>query len=64
MSVLRGELTLHAALSSAQQGHRNYAKRQLTWFRRSTSIHWLHSFGNDPTTQSAALAACSTAKAL
>jgi tRNA dimethylallyltransferase len=64
MSVLRGELTLHAALSSAQQGHRNYAKRQLTWFRRSTSIHWLQSFGNDPTTQSAALAACSTAKAL
>jgi tRNA dimethylallyltransferase len=64
MSVLRGELTLHAALSSAQQGHRNYAKRQLTWFRRSTSIHWLESFGNDPTTQSAALAACSTAEVL
>lgn len=30
---LRGEVTLDAALASAQQTTRNYAKRQLTWFR-------------------------------
>jgi len=30
---LRGAVTLEAALASAQQTTRNYAKRQLTWFR-------------------------------
>jgi len=56
MSVLRNELTLEAAIAAAQQGHRNYAKRQLTWFRRDPAIHWLPNFGNDPTTQQEALA--------
>src|SRR5207302_11146441 len=31
---LRGELTRPQALGVAQQAHRNYAKRQMTWFRR------------------------------
>jgi tRNA dimethylallyltransferase len=30
---LRGELSLSAALATAQQATRNYAKRQMTWFR-------------------------------
>lgn len=30
---LRGELTLDQAVADAQQATRNYAKRQLTWFR-------------------------------
>lgn len=30
---LRGELTLDQAIAQAQQATRNYAKRQLTWFR-------------------------------
>jgi tRNA dimethylallyltransferase len=30
---LRGELTLDAALDLARQKTRNYAKRQMTWFR-------------------------------
>ena len=47
MAVLRGELTLEAAISAAQQGHRNYAKRQLTWFRREPEMHWLAGFGDD-----------------
>ena len=47
MAVLRGELTLEAAISAAQQGHRNYAKRQLTWFRREPEMHWLPGFGDD-----------------
>ena len=29
---LRGEITLEAATDAARQGHRNYAKRQMTWF--------------------------------
>jgi tRNA dimethylallyltransferase len=59
MSVLRGELTLEAAVASAQQGHRNYAKRQLTWFRRDTSMQWLEGFGYDAAMQAAAVVAIS-----
>ncbi len=33
------------AVSQAQQGHRNYAKRQLTWFRREPDMHWLAGCG-------------------
>jgi len=45
---LRGELTLEQAIAAAQQGHRNYAKRQMTWFRREPEIVWLEGFGDDP----------------
>ncbi|HUZ95182.1 MAG TPA: tRNA (adenosine(37)-N6)-dimethylallyltransferase MiaA [Edaphobacter sp.] len=45
-AVLRNELTRDQAVAQAQQGHRNYAKRQATWFRRDTEIHWLKGFGN------------------
>jgi tRNA dimethylallyltransferase len=55
MSVLRAEITLPDAIAAAQQGHRNYAKRQLTWFRRDPEIHWFNSFGDDKTLQSEAL---------
>lgn len=45
---LRGELTLEQAIALAQQGHRNFAKRQLTWFRREPDVQWLAGFGDDP----------------
>ena len=38
---LRGELTREQALTATQQGHRNYAKRQMTWFRKEKRILWL-----------------------
>jgi tRNA dimethylallyltransferase len=44
---LRGELTREQALQAAQQAHRNYAKRQMTWFRREPEVEWLHGFGDD-----------------
>jgi len=47
VSVLRGESTREQAVARAQQGHRNYAKRQGTWFRRDQEIHWLHGAGGD-----------------
>jgi tRNA dimethylallyltransferase len=47
---LRGELTRDQALAATQQGHRNYAKRQMTWFRREPGVIWLASFGDDPAT--------------
>ena len=50
---LRGELTEDLALSTAQQAHRNYAKRQLTWFRREPDVRWFASFGDDAEVQRA-----------
>src|SRR5271165_2318463 len=44
---LRGELSLPKAVAAAQQGHRNYAKRQMTWFRREPDVKWLEGFGDD-----------------
>jgi tRNA dimethylallyltransferase len=48
---LRGELSLAEAVARAQQGHRNYAKRQLTWFRGDPQMHWLEDFGAPSATQ-------------
>jgi tRNA dimethylallyltransferase len=45
--VLRGEKKLEAARAAIQQATRQYAKRQLTWFRKDTGIHWLAGFGDD-----------------
>ncbi len=47
-AVLRGEITRDTAVAQAQQGHRNYAKRQGTWFRRDPGMHWLVGLGGDP----------------
>ncbi|HLW55261.1 MAG TPA: tRNA (adenosine(37)-N6)-dimethylallyltransferase MiaA [Candidatus Angelobacter sp.] len=44
---LAGELTLKQAIAGVQQGHRNYAKRQMTWFRREPDVRWLEGFGSD-----------------
>jgi tRNA dimethylallyltransferase len=53
-SHLRGEITLESARQAIQQGTRQYAKRQLTWFRREANVHWLSGFGDDVQIQSAA----------
>jgi tRNA dimethylallyltransferase len=47
-SVLRAESTQAEAIAATRQAHRNYAKRQLTWFRREPDVHWLTGFGDDP----------------
>jgi tRNA dimethylallyltransferase len=51
MQHLRGEISLEQAIAAAQQGHRNYAKRQMTWFRREPNVHWIAGFGSDPAVQ-------------
>jgi tRNA dimethylallyltransferase len=56
MAVLRGNFTLEEAIATARQGHRNYAKRQGTWFRAETGMQWLQGFGDEGSTQSEALA--------
>ena len=50
LAVLAGTLTLEAGIKAAQQGHRNYAKRQLTWFRREPEVHWIAGFGDETET--------------
>jgi tRNA dimethylallyltransferase len=50
IAVLRGELTRDQAVALVAQGHRNYAKRQLTWFRKDPEIQWLTGFGSDEET--------------
>jgi tRNA dimethylallyltransferase len=57
MQFLRGELNQEAALAAAQQAHRSYAKRQLTWFRREPEVRWLAGFGDDPEIQREAVTA-------
>jgi tRNA dimethylallyltransferase len=54
-AVLRGETTEAAAAATAQS-HRNYAKRQLTWFRREPGVRWLPGFGDDPAIETDAIA--------
>ena len=51
MQHLRGELSLEQAIAAAQQGHRNYAKRQMTWFRREPDVHWIAEFGSEAAVQ-------------
>jgi tRNA dimethylallyltransferase len=56
LTVIDGEADLPTAIAAAQQGHRNYAKRQLTWFRREPDVQWLQAFGDEPATLHAAAA--------
>ena len=51
VQFLRGELTRERAVQAAQQSHRNYAKRQMTWFRRELDVTWLNGFGDDAQVQ-------------
>jgi len=44
--LLRGEIDRETAIAAAQQAHRNYAKRQMTWFRREPKVRWLKGFGD------------------
>jgi tRNA dimethylallyltransferase len=56
VQFLRGELDRESALPAAQQAHRNYAKRQITWFRREPDVHWLAGFGDDPAIEAEGIA--------
>jgi tRNA dimethylallyltransferase len=51
-----GELKLEAAILGIQKATRQFAKRQLTWFRKEPNVHWLESFGDDPAAEIQALA--------
>jgi tRNA dimethylallyltransferase len=54
--VQAGHLELDKARAMIQQATRRYAKRQMTWFRRESEVHWIAGFGDQARTQEEALA--------
>ena len=61
VEYLNGNSSLNKAIQDCQTKTRQYAKRQMTWFRSDPSIHWLPGFGSDTAIQSAAIASISFA---
>jgi tRNA dimethylallyltransferase len=61
MAALAGTLSEEAAIEATQQGHRNYAKRQLTWFRREPEVYWIAGFGDERETESESVKLIETA---
>ncbi len=47
VSALRGEISREEALEQIKMGSRRYAKRQLTWFRRTEDALWIN-WGREP----------------
>jgi tRNA dimethylallyltransferase len=50
VQYIRGTLSWEDAIESTEIETRQYAKRQLTWFRRDPRVHWIEGFGGDPRT--------------
>jgi tRNA dimethylallyltransferase len=55
VQLIKGEMDEASALQAAQQAHRNYAKRQMTWFRREPEVKWLAGFGDEGAIQQSAV---------
>jgi tRNA dimethylallyltransferase len=55
LQLINGELGPRDALFYAQRNTRQYAKRQITWFRREQGLEWLRGFGDDAQIQNAAV---------
>jgi len=56
LQLIQGELNPREAVFYAQRKTRNYAKRQITWFRRESGLVWLKGFGDSPEVRDAAMA--------
>ena len=44
---LKGESTLEDGIELIKRKSRNYAKSQLTWFRRDERVNWIYYTEND-----------------
>jgi tRNA dimethylallyltransferase len=55
VQLVRQEIDRPTAVLMAQQAHRNYAKRQMTWFRRELGVRWIVGFGDDVQIQQGAM---------
>lgn len=47
IAYLEGRLTFEEAVEKVKQGSRNYAKRQLSFFRADSTINWIDTTGKD-----------------
>jgi len=54
-ACLEGSLEQEDAIKQIQQSTRQFAKRQITWFRKEKHVEWLAGFGDDPAIRAAAL---------
>ena len=45
---LDGALTLNEAIALTIRDTRRYSRRQMTWFRRDSAIHWIDPTAEDP----------------
>lgn len=59
---LRGELSMKDAIKQTKHETRQFAKRQITWFRKEAGVEWLHGFGGEAAVQARALERASSAK--
>ena len=55
VQFLSGTIHHETAVQAAQHAHRNYAKRQMTWFRREPDVIWLCGFGDELSVQNEAI---------
>lgn len=58
VGVLQGSCSPEEAVTECQTKTRQYAKRQMTWFRSESNMQWLGGFGSEPEIQQSALALC------
>lgn len=47
-TYVEGNMTREEAIRETQTQTRQYAKRQMTWFRREAGVQWFGGFGDDP----------------
>jgi tRNA dimethylallyltransferase len=57
VEYLRGDSTLQQAIAGYQAATRQYARRQLTWFRADSRIRWLDALDDRVAAASASIAA-------
>jgi len=50
-AVLMGESSVEDAIKACQTKTRQYAKRQMTWFRAERDVTWIEGFGNEDAVQ-------------
>lgn len=60
IAVIQGRMTMKDAVAATALATAQYAKRQMTWFRREKDPVWLHGFGEDPHTVEQAVMLVST----
>lgn len=58
VQFLLGQLPLAEAIRECQAKTRQYAKRQLTWFRAEPDVTWFSGFGTDPAVVAQAVSLC------